>query len=65
MGDSGRETIGLRGMFYSLVCLYFLQLKDKDKLNETTYHRIRPNDASTTKYYGLPKIHKENIPLNA
>ena len=39
------------------------QLKDKDRLNETTYHRIRPNDASTAKFYGLPKIHKENIPL--
>ena len=39
------------------------QLKDKDKLNETTYHRIRPNDATTAKFYGLPKIHKENIPL--
>ena len=39
------------------------QLKDKDKLNETTYNRIRPNDASTTKFYGLPKIHKNNIPL--
>ena len=40
------------------------QLKDKDKLNETTYHRIRPNDATTAKFYGLPKIHKENIPLS-
>ena len=39
------------------------QLKDKDKLNETTYHRTRPNDATTAKFYGLPKVHKENIPL--
>ena len=39
------------------------QLKDKDKLEETNYKRIRPNDASTAKLYGLPKIHKENIPL--
>ena len=39
------------------------QLKDKDKLSETTYHRIRPNDATTAKFYGLPKVHKENIPL--
>ena len=22
-----------------------------------------PNDATTAKFYGLPKIHKENIPL--
>ena len=38
------------------------QLKDKDKLEETNYKRIRPNDASTAKFHGLPKIHKENIP---
>ena len=25
--------------------------------------RIRPNDASTANFYGLPKTHKENIPL--
>ena len=29
------------------------QLKDKDKLEETNYKRIRPNDASTAKFYGL------------
>ena len=39
------------------------QLKDKDKLEETNYKRIRPNDASTAKFYELPKIHKENNPL--
>ncbi len=39
------------------------QFKDKDKLNETTYYRFRPNDASSAKFYGLPKIHKDNIPL--
>ena len=39
------------------------QLKDKDKLNETTCYRVRPNDASNAKFYALPKIHKENIPL--
>jgi hypothetical protein len=39
------------------------QLKDKDKLEQTNYKIIRPNDASTAKFYGLPKIHKENIPL--
>ena len=38
-------------------------LNDKDKLEETSYNRIRSNIASTTKFYGLPKIHKENMPL--
>ena len=34
-------------------------------LKETNYKRIRPNDASTAKFYGLPKIHKENIHLRS
>ena len=38
-------------------------LKKQEKIDENTYRHIRPNDASTTKFYGLPKIHKENIPL--
>ena len=38
-------------------------LKSQEKIDENTYKQIRPNDASTAKFYGLPKIHKENIPL--
>ena len=38
-------------------------LKKQEKIDENTYKQIRPNDASTAKFYGLPKIHKENIPL--
>ena len=34
------------------------QLKDQDKRNETIYHRIRPNDATTAKFYESPKIQK-------
>ncbi len=39
------------------------RLKDQDKLSETTYNRTRPNDATIAKFYGLPKVHKENVPL--
>ena len=38
-------------------------LKKQDKLDENTNKRIRPNDMTTAKFYGLPKIHTENIPL--
>ena len=38
-------------------------LKDKNKQNETTCHRIRPNDTANAKFYVLPKIHKQNILL--
>ena len=34
-------------------------LKDQDKLN----NQIRPKDATIAKFYGLPKIHKDNNPL--
>ena len=38
-------------------------LEKQEKIDENTYRQIRPNDAITAKFYGLPKIHKENIPL--
>ena len=38
-------------------------LKEQNRLNEAIYNRIRPNDATTAKFYGLPKIHKPSIPL--
>ena len=38
-------------------------LKDEQKLDDKTYHKIRPSDATTARFYGLPKIHKPNTPL--
>ena len=38
-------------------------LKEQNRLNEAIYNRIRLNDATTAKFYGLPKIHKPSIPL--
>ncbi len=31
--------------------------------NKQIYDKIRPNDATIVKFYGLPKIHKKNNPL--
>ena len=38
-------------------------LKDEQKLDDKTYHKVRPSDATTARFYGLPKIHKPNTPL--
>ena len=38
-------------------------LKDEQKLDDKTYHKVRPSDATTARFYGLPKIHKSNTPL--
>ena len=38
-------------------------LEDQQKLDNKTYLKIRPSDATTARFYGLPKVHKQNIPL--
>ena len=38
-------------------------LKDEKNLYKSTYNRVSSNDATITKFYGLPKIHKPNMPL--
>ena len=38
-------------------------MKGEGKLDENTYRKIYPTGASAPKFYGLPKIHKENVPL--
>ena len=32
-------------------------------ISETTYRKLYPTGATTPKYYGLPKVHKEGTPL--
>ena len=32
-------------------------------LNEETYRRLYPTGAVSSKFYGLPKVHKPGIPL--
>ena len=38
-------------------------LKNHEKIDKLTYDKIRPNEATIAKFYGVPKIHKDNNPL--
>ena len=38
-------------------------IKGKDGISEYTYKRLYPTGATTPKYYGLPKVHKQDTPL--
>ena len=38
-------------------------IKAERGINDTTYRRLYPTGAGSLKYYGLPKVHKEGVPL--
>ena len=38
-------------------------IKGEGNIDENTYKRVYPTGASTPKFYRLPKIHKEDVPL--
>ena len=38
-------------------------IKTEGGISETTYKKLYPTGATTPRYYGLPKVHKEGIPL--
>ena len=38
-------------------------IKGEGNMDENTYKRVYPTGASAPKFYGLPKIHKEDVPL--
>ena len=38
-------------------------IKAEGGINNITYKRLYPTGAGSTKYYGLPKIHKAGVPL--
>ena len=38
-------------------------IKAEGGINEATYRRMYPTGAGAPKFYGLPKIHKEGVPL--
>ena len=40
-----------------------MDLRHRDILPKNMYYRLRPSGSQTPLFYGLPKIHKENIPL--
>ena len=39
------------------------KIKLDTRMDDTTYRRMYPNGAVIPKFYGLPKVHKENTPL--
>ena len=38
-------------------------IKSEGGINDNIYKRLYPTGAGTPKYYGLPKVHKEGVPL--
>ena len=40
-------------------------MKGEGNIDENTHKRVYPTGASALKFYGLPEIHKEDIPLNS
>ena len=42
---------------------YLRVLKNKGALDDNTYKLIRPCGSNPARIYGLPKIHKQNVPL--
>ncbi|XP_076028455.1 uncharacterized protein LOC143017551 [Oratosquilla oratoria] len=39
------------------------ELREKRIINDDEWKKMRPGDSTIPKFYGLPKVHKENIPL--
>ena len=39
------------------------RLKEQGTINETLYGNLRPHGTTTSRLYGLPKIHKQGIPV--
>ena len=37
-------------------------IKSEGGINDNTYRKLYPTGASTPKYYGLPKVHKRDVP---
>jgi len=42
---------------------FLSRLKNKGVLDDSVYNQIRPTAAVTPTLYGLPKVHKDNVPL--
>jgi len=42
---------------------FLSRLKKKGVLDDSVYNQIRPTAAFTPTLYGLPKVHKDNVPL--
>ncbi len=44
-------------------CQALYALKKRDRLDQSTWFRIKPKRAVCPKIYGLPKVHKQGVPL--
>ena len=42
---------------------YLLKMKKENMISEEVYQKIRPTGSRPGVMYGLPKIHKENVPF--
>ena len=42
---------------------YLYGLSDKGLLDDATYKRIRPSGSNPARLYGLPKLHKDGVPV--
>ena len=38
-------------------------IKSEGRIDEVTYLKLYPTGAGTSKFYGLPKVHKAGMPL--
>ncbi|BHF74076.1 hypothetical protein SprV_0401716000 [Sparganum proliferum] len=38
-------------------------MRNQHAISETDWRQMKPQDAATARFYGLPKIHKPNVPL--
>ena len=45
----------------SLINKKLKSLKDQEKLDIKTYFKVRPSDATVSRFYGLPKIHNQTF----
>ena len=45
------------------VTKHLLELRKNDSLSINLYRRLHPSASTCPKFYGLPKIHKPNVPL--
>ena len=45
-------------------CLKKLKsLKDRNIKDQSLYYKLKPTDSPAPRFYGLPKIHKQGIPI--
>ena len=49
----------------SKICRILKKLKDKKEMDQRLYNKLRPCGSKSPMIYGLPKIHKKEVPLRS